>query len=199
VVGAVVVYLGIIALVTLLANSATRLRLIAVTFVGIALVAAFIASPTATVPQAALTASAGFAAAGILFIAAGDGRYGEDPGWRLWLGTFTAAIVTPIAYASFRTISGEPATLPIFQDGSGVIVEVAGTWLLSSGIAIMLTARSAVRASLAALVMVTGVQLLALLAPEPRLAATLALAWLEVVVALAGAFLIVNERAVRDA
>ena len=71
------VYLGIIALVTLLANSATRLRLIAVTFVGIALVAGFIASPTATIPQAALTASAGFAAAGILFIAAGDGRAGR--------------------------------------------------------------------------------------------------------------------------
>jgi len=198
-VGPVVVYLGIIALVTLLANSATRLRLIAITFAGIALVAGFIASPTATVQQAALTASAGFAAAGILFIAAGEGRYGEDPGWRLWLGTFTAAIVTPVAYASFRTITGEPTTLPMFQDGSGVIVEVAGTWLLSSGVAIMLTARSAVRTSLAALVMVTGVQLLALLAPEPRLASTLALAWLEVVVALAGAFLIVNERAVRDA
>jgi hypothetical protein len=193
-----VIYLGIIAIVTLVASSATRLRLIAVTFVGIALVASVIASPTATAPQVALTASAGFAAAGILFVAARDGSYGEDPGWRLWLGTFTAAIVTPLAYASFRTISGEPATLPLFQDGSGVVVEVAGTWLLSSGVAIMLTARSAVRTALAALVMITGVQLLALLAPEPRLAATLALAWLEVVVALAGAFLIVNERAVRD-
>ncbi len=193
------IYLGLIALVTLLANSATRLRLIAITFVGITVVAAFIATPTATTPQVAVTASAGLAAAGILFVAARDIRYGEDPGWRLWLGTFTAAIVTPLAYASFRTISGEPATLPLFQDGSGVIVEVAGTWLLSSGVAIMLTARSAVRTSLAALVMVTGVQLLALLAPEPRLATTLALAWLEIVVALAGAFLIVNERAVHDA
>ena len=193
------VYLGLIALVTLVANSATRLRLIAIAFVGIALVASFIASAAATTPQVAVSAAAGLAAAGILFVAARDGKYGEDPGWRLWLGTFTAAIVTPLAYASFRTISGEPATLPLFQDGSGVIVEVAGTWLLSSGVAIMLTARSAVRVSLAALVMVTGVQLLALLAPEPRLPTTLALAWLEVVVALAGAFLIVNERAVRDA
>ena len=193
------IYLGLIALVTLVANSATRLRLIAIAFVGIALVASFIASAAATAPQVAVSAAAGLAAAGILFVAARDGRYGEDPGWRLWLGTFTAAIVTPLAYASFRTISGEPATLPLFQDGSGVIVEVAGTWLLSSGVAIMLTARSAVRVSLAALVMVTGVQLLALLAPEPRLPTTLALAWLEVVVALAGAFLIVNERAVRDA
>ncbi len=193
------VYLGLLALVTLVANSATRLRLIAITFVAIAVVAALIASATASAPQVAVTMAAGLAAAGILFVAARDRTYGEDPGWRLWLGTFTAAIVTPIAYASFRTVTGEATTLPMFQDGSGVIVEVAGTWLLSSGVAIMLTARSAVRVSLAALVMVTGVQLLARLAPEPRLATTIALAWLEVVVALAGAFLIVNERAVRDA
>jgi hypothetical protein len=194
-----VIYLGLIAVVTLVANSVTRLRGIAVAFVGITVVATVIASGAASTPQVAVTAAAGLAAAGILFVAARDATYGEDPGWRLWLGTFTAAIVTPLAYASFRTIAGEPATLPLFQDGSGVVVEVAGTWLLSSGIAIMLTARSAVRISLAALVMVTGVQLLARLAPEPRLAITLALAWLEVVVALTGAFLIVNERAVRDA
>ena len=192
------IYLGLIAIVTLLANSATRLRLIAIAFVGIAAVASLIALTAEPAPQVAVTAMAGVAAAGILFIAARDARYGEDPGWRLWLGTFTTAIVTPLAYASFRTISGEPTTLPLFQDESGVIVEVAGTWLLSSGVAIMLTARSAVRVSLAALVMVTGVQLLARLAPEPRLASTLVLGWLEVVVALVGAFLIVNERAVRD-
>ena len=192
------IYLGLIAIVTLLANSATRLRLIAIAFVGIAAVASLIALTAEPAPQVAVTAMAGVAAAGILFIAARDARYGEDPGWRLWLGTFTAAIVTPVAYASFRTISGEPTTLPLFQDESGVIVEVAGTWLLSSGVAIMLTARSAVRVSLAALVMVTGVQLVARLAPEPRLASTLVLGWLEVVVALVGAFLIVNERAVRD-
>ena len=193
------IYLGLIALVTLAANSATRLRVIAVAFVGIAAVASVIAATAATGPQVAVSAVAGLAAAGILFVAARDNTYGEDPGWRLWLGTFTAAIVTPLAYASFRTVAGEPATLPLFQDGSGVVVEVAGTWLLSSGVAIMPTARSAVRMSLAALVLVTGVQLLARLAPEPRLATTLALAWLEVVAALAGAFLIVNERAVRDA
>jgi len=193
------IYLGLIAVVTLIANSATRLRLIAISFVGIAAVAGLIASATAPAPEVAVTTVAGLTAAGILFVAARDRRYGEDPGWRLWLGTFTAAIVTPIAYASFRTVSGGSVGLPLLQDGSGVIVEVAGTWLLSSGVAIMLTARSAVRVSLAALVMVTGVQLLARLSPEPPLATTLALAWLEVVVALAGAFLIVNERAVRDA
>ena len=193
------IYLGLIAVVTLIANSATRLRLIAVAFVGIAAVAGLIASASAPAPEVAVTTVAGLTAAGILYVAARDGRYGEDPGWRLWLGTFTAAIVTPLAYASFRTVSGQSTALPLLQDSSGVIVEVAGTWLLSSGVAIMLTARSAVRVSLAALVMVTGVQLLARLSPEPPLASTLALAWLEVVVALAGAFLIVNERAVRDA
>lgn len=193
------VYLGLIALVTLVANAATRLRHVALAFVAVAGVAALIASAVTTPQQVAVTAAAGVAAAGILSVAARDGSYGEDPGWRLWLGTFTAAIVTPLAYASFRTIAGEPAALPLFEDGSGVIVEVAGTWLLSSGVAIMLTARSAVRVSLAALILVTGAQVLARLAPEPRLAGTLALAWLEVIVALAGAFLIVNERAVRDA
>ena len=193
------IYLGLIALATLAANGVTRLRLIAVAFVAIAAVAGFISAGVAPAQEVALTTAAGLAAAGILFVAARDATYGEDPGWRLWLGTLTAAIVTPLAYASFRTISGEPAVLPLLQDGSGVVVEVAGTWLLSSGVAIMLTARSAVRASLAALVMVTGVQLLARLAPDARLATTLALAWLEVLVALAGAFLIVNERAVRDA
>ena len=192
------IYLGLIALTTLVANGATRLRVIAVAFVGVAVAAALIASATASIAQTAVTASAGLAAAGILFVAARDMRYGEDPGWRLWLGTFTAAIVTPIAYASFRTITGEAAALPLLQDGSGVIAEVSGVWLLSSGVAVMLTARSAVRVSLAALLLVTGVQLLARLVPEPHLAVTLALAWLEVVVALGGAFLIVNERAVLD-
>ena len=192
------IYLGLIAVTTLIANGATRLRLIAAAFVGVAVTAALIASATASIAQTAVTASAGLAAAGILFVAARDTRYGEDPGWRLWLGTFTAAIVTPIAYASFRTITGEAAALPLLQDGSGVIAEVSGVWLLSSGVAVMLTARSAVRVSLAALLLITGVQLLARLIPEPHLAVTLALAWLEVVVALAGAFLIVNERAVLD-
>ena len=192
------VYLGLIAVTTLIANGATRLRLIALAFVGVTAVSALIASATAGLPQTAVTAAAGVAAAGILFIAARDMSYGEDPGWRLWLGTFTAAIVTPIAYASFRTITGDAADLPLLQDGSGVIAEVSGVWLLSSGVAVMLTARSAVRASLAALLLVTGVQLLARLIPEAHLTVTLALAWLEVVVALTGAFLIVNERAVLD-
>ena len=190
------VYLGLIAIATLFANGGLQLRWIAIAFIAISLTAGAIAWGIAAPTEVAVTLIAGLASAGVLFVAAGDRRYGEDPGWRLWLGTFTAAIVTPIAYASFRTITGEPSALPLFEDGSGVIVEVAGIWLQSSGVAIMLTARGAVRVSLAALVMVTGVQLLARLVPGSPLATTLVLAWLELVVALAGAFLVVNERAV---
>jgi hypothetical protein len=46
--------------------------------------------------------------------------------------------------------------------------------------------------------MLTGTQLLVTLVPGPQLAYTLLLSWLQIVVALAGAFLIVNERAVRE-
>jgi hypothetical protein len=192
------VYLGLIALATLLANAGRQLRWIAIALVVVSAIAAAIAWGVAPPAQVTVTLVAGIVAAGVLFVAARDRAYGEDPGWRLWLGTFTAAVVTPIAYASFRTITGEPASLPLFEDGTGVIVEVAGIWLLSSGVAIMLTARGAVRVSLAALVMITGVQLLARLIPGSSLATTLVLAWLELVAALAGAFLVVNERAVTE-
>lgn len=191
-------YLALIALATLIANGGRQLRFIAIAFAGVSVIADAIASGVSPASQLAVTAAAGFVAAGILFVAARDNAFGEDPGWRLWLGTFTAAIATPIAYASFRTVAGEPAALPLLEDGSGVIVEVAGIWLLSSGVAILLTARSAVRTALAGLVMITGVQLLARLLPGSHLTSSLVLAWLEVVVALGGAFLIVNERAVLE-
>ena len=84
------------------------------------------------------------------------------------------------------------------EDPSGVTAQVAAFWLISSGIAILVTARSPVRGSLGALLMVTGVQLLIRLLNVPQLGLTLLLAWIEVVVALTGGFLIVNERAVRE-
>jgi hypothetical protein len=46
--------------------------------------------------------------------------------------------------------------------------------------------------------MLTGTQLLVRTVPGPHLALTLLLSWLQVVVALAGAFLIVNQRAARE-
>lgn len=192
------IYLALIALTTLAANGARQLRYIAVGFAAVSVTATAIAASVATPSELAVSGCAGLVAAGILFVAARDRSYGEDPGWRLWAATFVAAIVTPVAYASFRTVGGESASIAPFDSPSGVIIEVAGIWLLSSGTAILLTARTAVRVSLAALLMISGVQLLVRLSPDARLGLTLVLAWLEVVIALVGAFLVVNERAVRE-
>lgn len=179
------ILLAAVALTTLMANAATRLRRTAVAFFAVSIAANVAAAGATSAAQVAVLAMAGLAAAGILFIAARDGDYGEDPGWRLWAATLIAAIATPLAYVSFRTASGD---LP----------QVAAFWLLSSGTAILVTARRAVRTSLGALLMLTGVQLLIRYAPGPQLELTIVVAWVEVMVALTGAFLIVNERAVRE-
>lgn len=193
------IYLALIALTTLGANGARRLRHIAAAIAVVTMTATLIGASAATPSEIAVTGCAGLVSAGILFVAARDATYGEDPGWRLWLATFVAAIVTPVAYASFRTIGGETGPISPFDGASTVTIEVAGIWLLSSGTAILLTARTAVRASLASLLLINGVQLLIRLTPDARLGLTLLLAWVELVIALAGAFLIVNERAVREA
>ncbi len=194
------VLLGFIALATLAANGARQLRYVAVAFLAVALTATWIASGAASLPQLAVSGSAGLVAAALLFVAAGDESYGEEPGWRVWLATVFAAAATPIAFSVFRTTSPDVTGLPLLGgDASGVTVQVASFWLLTSGVAILLTARSAVRMSLGALLMATGVQLLVRLVAGPALALTLLFAWFEVVVALAGAFLIVNERAAAEA
>jgi hypothetical protein len=194
-----VVLLGAVALTTLLANGATRLRSGAVAFFAVSIAANAIAAGATTVGQVAVLGAAGLAASGILFVAARDADYGEDPGWRLWVATLIAAIATPLAFLSFRTVTSDPVTpLPLFASDSGSVVQVAAFWLLSSGTAILVTARGAVRTSLGALLMLTGVQLLMRQAPGPQLELTIAVAWVEVVVALTGAFLVVNERAMRE-
>jgi len=191
--------LGLVAVGTLAANGAARLRFAALAFFGVALAAQLIAGPATSVWQATLSATAALVCAAILFIAARDGRYGEEPGWRLWVATIVAAGTTAAAFAFLRTTSGEDVHLtPLGEDPSGLIRQAAAFWLLSSGVAILLTARGAVRGSLGALLMLTGTQILVLLVPGPQLALALLLAWLQVVVALAGAFLILNERALRE-
>lgn len=193
------ILLGAVALTTLLANSATRLRVTALAFFAVSIAANAIAAGATTAGQVAVLAAAGLAASGILFVAARDSDYGEDPGWRVWVATLIAAAATPAAFASFRTATSDAGDLDLFASGGGsAVVQVAAFWLLSSGIAILTTARGAVRASLGALLMLTGVQLLMRSAPGPQLELTIAVAWVEVVVALTGAFLIVNERAVRE-
>ena len=191
--------LGLVAVATLAANGARQLRYSAVAFLGVALAAHLLGGPSLSLAQVAITAAAAFATAGILFIAARDRGFGEDPGWRLWIATVVAAAVTAGAFAFLRTTSNEEVRITLLgDDPSGVTHEAAAFWLLSSGIAILLTARGAVRGSLGALLMLTGTQLLVMLVPGPQLAYTLMLSWLQVVVALAGAFLIVNQRAATE-
>ncbi|MDE3102847.1 MAG: hypothetical protein KGJ98_11490 [Chloroflexota bacterium] len=193
------VLLAGVALTTLIANSAARLRAMAVAFLAVSIAANAIAAGATTIAQLAVLAAAGLAASGILFVAARDGDYGEDPEWRLWVATLIAAVATPAAFVSFRSADLSATSLAAFMPvPSEVLVEVAAFWLLSSGTAILVTARSAVRTSLGALLLLTGVQLLVRLAPGPQLELTIGIAWVEVVVALVGAFLIVNERAVRE-
>lgn len=190
--------LGLIAVATLAANGARQLRFTAISFLGVALAAQLITGPAVALSQVSVTASAAAVAAAVLFVAAQDSRYGEDPGWRLWLATIVAAATTAAAFAYLRTTANEEVRITLLgEDPSGITHEAAAFWLLSSGVAILLTARGAVRGTLGALLMLTGTQLLVQLVPGPQLAYALLLSWLQVVVALAGAFLILNERAVR--
>jgi hypothetical protein len=191
--------LGLVAIGTLAANGARQLRFTALAFLGVALAAQLLEGPSLALSQTGPTATAALVAAAVLYVAARDRRYGEDPGWRLWLATVVAATTTAAAFAFLRTTANEEVRITLLgEDPSGVTQEAAAFWLLSSGVAILLTARGAVRGSLGALLMISGTQLLVRLVPGPQFAYTLMLAWLQVVVALAGAFLIVNERAVRE-
>ena len=192
--------LALVALATLMANGARQLRFTAIAFLGVSLAAHLLGGPESSISQVAVAACAALVCATVLFIAARDARFGEDPGWRLWIATVVAAAATAGAFAFLRTTATEEVRITVLgNDPSGVTQEAAAFWLLSSGIAILLTARGAVRGSLGALLMLTGAELLVELAPGPQMAFTLLLAWLQVVVALCGAFLILNERAVREA
>src|SRR5438093_1546489 len=199
-VGALMLLLAIVAITTLAANSARQLRYTAVAFFAVALAAHLIDDGTLAAAQVLVSAAAALVASAILFVAARDRRFGEDPGWRLWIATIVAAATTAAAFAFLRPQTGDEINTNLLgPDPSGVTTDVAAFWLLSSGIAILLTARGAVRGSLGALLMLTGTQLLVQQVPGPHLALTLLLSWLQVVVALAGAFRIVNQRAAREA
>lgn len=190
----------LVSIATLAANGARQLRYMAIAFLGVALAAHLLGGPSVSLSQIVVNTGAAVVSTAVLYIAARDRRYGEDPGWRLWLATVVAASVTAAAFSFLRTTANEEVRITLIgEDPSGVTQEAAAFWLLSSGVAILLTARGAVRGSLGALLMLTGTQLLVQLAPGPQLAFTLLLSWLEIVVALCGAFLILNERAVREA
>ena len=190
----------LVSIATLAANSARRLRFTAIAFLGVALAAHMLTGPGVSLAQISVEASAAIVSSAVLYVAARDGRYGEDPGWRLWLATVVAASVTAAAFSFLRTTANEEVRITLIgEDPSGVTQEAAAFWLLSSGVSILLTARGPVRGSLGALLMLTGTQLLVQLVPGPQFAFMLLLSWLEVVVALCGAFLILNDRAMREA
>jgi hypothetical protein len=194
-----VIPLAIVALATLAANGSRQLRYSAVALFGVAVAANVVSAGQLTVTELAVEGCAALVACGILYVAARDRTYGEDPEWRLWIATIVAAAATAACFATLRTASAEVVTVPLVgEDPSGVTAQVAAFWLISSGVAILVTARTPVRGSLGALLMVIGVQLLVRLLTMPQLGLTLVLAWVEVVIALAGSFLIVNERAVRE-
>jgi len=77
---ALMLLLAIVAISTLAANSARHLRYSAVAFFGVALAAHLIDDGSLAAAQVVVSASAAFVASAILFVAARDGRFGEDPG-----------------------------------------------------------------------------------------------------------------------
>jgi len=195
-----VIALGIVALATLAANGSRQLRYSAFALLGVSLAANAVSAGQLSMWELAVEGCGALVAFGVLYVAARDRTYGEDPGWRLWVATVVAAAATAACFATLRTASSELVTVPLIgEDPSGVTAQVAAFWLISSGIAILVTARTPVRGSLGALLMVTGVELLVRLLNVPQLGLTLLLAWIQAVIALAGAFLIVNERVVREA
>jgi hypothetical protein len=195
-----VIALGIVALATLAANGSRQLRYAAFALLGVSLAANAVSAGELSVWELAVEGCGALVAFGVLYVAARDRSYGEDPGWRLWVATVVAAAATAACFATLRTASSEVVTVPLLgEDPSGVTAQVAAFWLISSGVAILVTARTPVRGSLGALLMITGVELLVRLLNTPQLGLTLLLAWVEAVIALAGAFLIVNERVVREA
>ena len=192
--------LGIVALATLAANGSRQLRYSAFALLGVSLAANAVSAGQLSIWEVAVEGCGALVAFGVLNVAARDRTYGEDPGWRLWVATVVAAAATAACFATLRTASSDVVTVPLIgEDPSGVTAQVAAFWLISSGVAILVTSRTPVRASLGALLMVTGVQLLVRLLNVPQLGLTLLLAWIQAVIALAGAFLIVNERVVREA
>ena len=153
--------LGIVALATLAANGSRQLRYSAFALLGVSLAANAVSAGQLSIWEVAVEGCGALVAFGVLYVAARDRTYGEDPGWRLWVATVVAAAATAACFATLRTASSDVVTVPLIgEDPSGVTAQVAAFWLISSGVAILVTSRTPVRASLGALLMVTGVQLL---------------------------------------
>lgn len=156
------------------------------------LLAVLVASDVVTIGQApraeiTLSGAAALAAAATLYLAARDLSFGEDPAWRVWPAIAISAIATTLAYRVFASPDVDP------------YLQLSAFWLLAIGLGVLLTARGPVRANVGVLLMVAGTLAVTRFQPGPHLATSIAFAWLEVHLALIGAFLIDHQRALEKA
>jgi hypothetical protein len=133
-----------------------------------------------------LIGAASLGAVIVLYIAAGDGSFGEEPGWRIWPTLAAAAVATVIA---FNVLSSTEVDR---------FLQVTAFWLLAAGMSTLLGARTAVRMVVGGMLMLSGTQLVLRFQPGSHLALSTLFAWVELIIALAGAFLIVNQRALEE-
>ena len=167
---------------------ATRqLRLVA-----IGLLAVFVASNallSGQTPRAeiVLSVSAALAAAATLYLASRDASFGEEPGWRVWPAILISAITATLAYFVF------------FSTDVDRYLQFSAFWLLAIGLGILIAARGPVRAVVGSLLMLTGTLEVVRFEPGPHLATSIAFAWLYIVLALVGAYLIALQRTVEEA
>src|SRR2546430_15312339 len=87
--------LGIVALATLAANGSRQLRYSAVALLGVSLAANVVTAGQLTVSHRAVEGCGALVACGILYVAARDRTYGEDPGFFFFFNdTATTEIYT---------------------------------------------------------------------------------------------------------
>lgn len=133
-----------------------------------------------------LLGAASLAAAVTLYVAARDNEFGEDPGWRVWPALAVSGVAATLGFRIF-------ASSEIDQ-----YLQLSAFWLIAAGLGVLLTARTPVRSVLGALLMLSGTDLVLRFEPGARLGLTVAFAWAEVVLALVGAFLVVNRRVLEE-
>ncbi len=184
--GGIVVSLAIIPAGIVVVASLAVLSLRQLRFATFGLLAAFVGSSLLTIGLAprseiALAISAALAAVVILYLAARDTSFGEDPAWRVWPAIAISATATALAFRVFAT--------PDVHE----YLQLSAFWLLAVGLGILLTARGPVRAVLGALLMLTGTQEVLRFEEGEHLAITIAFAWLQVILALVGAHLIRSQ------
>lgn len=148
--------------------------------------ASVLTSGVATRGELALSGTAALSSVVILYLAAGEAHFGEEPGWRVWPAVTIAAASTTLAFIVFASPDVER------------YLQLSTFWLLSVGLGVLLAARTPSRAVLGTLLMLSGTQLALHFDATPHLGVTIVFSWVELVVTLVGAFLIVEERSLAE-